>query len=322
MILAQLPTGVPLALMIGATLCVALMALFLVLAFARAATSSSELEAFREQIAHIVDTEIAEDRKAKDIVDPKTWTGFWFHLMEATGRTPSSVEQPSRLVAIIAIILAAVGFLIFPGGIVGLLVMPVGGVFLMMGLFKAEAKKRNTTLNKQLPLLISGLQANIMASMTPQNALISVADDIPSPLGDELKLMKQELEVNVPVDVALDHLAERVPSRDIKFLVAAVKIAAKSGSDLGPQLGIINNIIVSRTRLQQKLSAAISSVSPTIWVSALIIPAMFIFQYASSPENRDFWFTPMGIGALIACGFLYAVGLFISNKMVKGVENA
>lgn len=322
MILAQLPTGMTLAMMIGATLCVAIMAVFLVLTFARAATTSTELEDFKQQIKDITTSELDKDRKDKNLIDPKTWEGYWYKLVEATGRKPAAVDQPARVVLITAIILAAIGLLIFPGGLIGLLSLPIGGIAIGRAYLTMEAKKRMTTLNKQLPMLISGLTANIMASQTPQNALISVADDIPSPLGDELKIMKRELEVNVPMDEALDRLAERVPSRDIKFLVSAVKIAAQSGSDLVPQLRIIDQIIVGRTRLQQKLASAISSVSPTIWVSAIIIPAMFVFQYISSVENRDFWFTIQGIVSLVIVAAMYAGGLWLSKKMVKGVEEA
>lgn len=85
---------------------------------------------------------------------------------------------------------------------------------------------------------------------------------------------------------------------------------------------MIDTIINNRTRLNQKLATALSSVAPTIWVSAITIPAMFIFQFASSPENRDFWFTLEGIVIIIIVSGLYAGGLWISKKMVKGVENA
>lgn len=322
MILALLPTGMTLVMVIGAALCVGAMALFIVLAIARASSTTTEFEQFKQSIEDITKSELERDRKEKNIVNPKTWEGYWYKLVEATGRTPTSSDQPGMFVLIGVIVLAALGLLVFPGGMIGLISMPLAGLFLAKAYLEMEAKKRMNTLNKQLPSLISGLTANIMASQTPQNALISVADDTPAPLGDELKIMKNELQVNVPLDEALDHLAERVPSRDVKFLVSAVKIAAASGTDLVPQLKIINQIIIGRTRLQQKLASAISSVSPTIWVSAIVIPAMFIFQYISSVENRDFWFTIQGIVALIVVAAMYAGGLFISKKMVKGVENA
>lgn len=322
MFLSELPTGLLLALMIGATVSVAGLVIAIVLAIGRASTSSTEMEEFKRSIEEITKSEIEQDRKEKNLVNPKTWEGYWYKAVEDTGRQPSTVDQPANMVLIGIVVLAATGLLVFPGGMIGLFSLPIGGVLIFRGALKAEAKKRVATLNKQLPQLVSGLMANILANQTPQNALISVADDMPAPLGDELRIMKNDLEVNVPLDEALDRLADRVPSREIQFLVSAIKIAAFSGMDLTPQLRIIDKIIVSRTRLSQKLSSAISSVNPTIWVSAITIPAMFIFQYISSPENRGFWFTIQGIVCLIIVSGLYAGGLWITKRMVKSVENA
>ncbi len=322
MILSQLPTGVMLAMVVGAALAVGLIAMFLTLALARAANHDTAAEKFKAELEELTKSELEKDRKDKNVVDPKTWVGYWYKLFEATGRKPATVEQPARFVLIAAIVLGSFGLLVFPGGILGLAVLPIAGVVLARAYLVMEAKKRINTLNKQLPMLISGITSNIMASQTPQNALISVAEDIPSPLGDELKIMRDELRVNVPLETALDHLAERVASRDIKFLVAAVKIASQSGSDLVPQLKIITNIIIGRTRLMQKLATAISGVTPTVWVSAIAIPAMFIFQFASGEANRSFWLTIEGIVCLIIVTGLYVGGLWFSKRMVKGVEEA
>lgn len=322
MFLSELPTGLLLALMVGAVISVAGLAVAIVMAIARTTTQDTQVEAFKKSIEEITTSELEQDRKEKNIVNPKTWEGYWYKLVEDTGRQPATTDQPSNIVLVSIVVLAAVGLLVFPGGIMGLIALPVGAVILASAVLKAEAKKRISTLNKQLPQLIAGLMANILASQTPQNSLIAVAEEMPSPLGDELKIMKRELEVNVPLNDALDRLAERVPSREIQFLVSAIKIASASGEDLVPQLRVIDRIVVSRTRLNQKLSSAISGVSPTIWVSAITIPAMFVFQYISSVENRGFWFTITGIVCLVIVSALYAGGLWISKKMVSKIEEA
>lgn len=308
--------------MLGAVVSVAGLAVAIVMALARTATQDTDVEAFKKSIEEITTSELEQDRKEKNIVNPKTWEGYWYKLVEDTGRKPLTTDQPANIVLVSIVVLTAFGLLVFPGGIIGLISLPIAGVVLTRAVLKAEAKKRISTLNKQLPQLLAGLMANILANQTPQNSLIAVASEIPSPLGDELKIMKRELEVNVPLNDALDRLAERIPSREIQFLVAAIKIAAASGEDLIPQLRVIDKIVVGRTRLNQKLSSAISGVSPTIWVSAITIPAMFVFQYISSVENRGFWFGITGIVCLIIVSVLYAGGLWISKKMVSKIEEA
>jgi len=304
------------ALLVGAA------ALFLVLHIGRASSTSTEYEQFEQSIRDINKSELESDRKKEGFVDTKTWSGFWLQLALNAGLQPKSEDEPSRFATISVIVAFAVGFLVWPRDILGGFVFAIGILVLGRAWLLHEAKKRTRTLEKQLPLLIAGLRANLQANQTPPSALVAVAADMPAPLGDELRIMSSELEVNVPLDEALTRLADRVPSRDIKFLVSAVKIAVTSGSDLDPQLKIIQEIVDNRTRLQQKLAAAIASVNPTIWVSAITIPAMFIFQFFSSPQTKDFWFSLMGLVCLIVVAFLYAIGLFISKKLVDGVENA
>lgn len=296
--------------------------MFLAFGISRVASKTGELDAFRQSIEDINKSELEEEKKKEDYIDTKTWSGYWLHLFLNTGRTPTTPGQPGNLAVIISIIVAAIGFLVWPRDILAGIIFGVVSLVIMRWYYKYEAKKRMITLERQLPMLISGLRANLQANQTPQTALEQVAEEMPSPLGDELRIMKAELQVSVSLEDALTRLAERVPSRDIQFLVSAIKIAVTSGADLEPQLEIIQTIVDNRTRLQQKLASAIASVNPTIWVSAVVIPAMFLFQFFTNDTSRDFWFTLTGVVCLIIVSFLYALGLFISKKMVNGVENA
>lgn len=296
--------------------------MFLMYGIFRSASKTSELDAFKKSIEEINKSELEEEKKKEDYIDTKTWSGYWLHLFLNTGRTPTSPEQPGNLAIIAIIVVAAIGCLVWPRDLLAGIMFAVGILAVMRWYYSYEAKKRMLTLQRQLPLLISGIRANLQANQTPQAALEQVAEELPSPLGDELRIMKAELQVSVPLEEALTRLAERVPSRDIQFLVSAIKIAVTSGADLDPQLAIIQTIVDNRTRLQQKLASAIASVNPTIWVSAVTIPGMFIFQFFSNDTNRAFWFSLVGIVCLIAVTFLYGIGLFISKKLVNGVENA
>jgi tight adherence protein B len=171
-----------------------------------------------------------------------------------------------------------------------------------------------------LPDLLSQLRSNIQAGSTPQQAMMAVADDIPAPLGDELKTLKRDLNVNVALETAMDDLAKRVPSREMKFLVASVEIAVRSGSDLDPQLATIQEIVQQRTRIRQKLRAAVAQVKPTQILAYGAVPLMFFVSTRTS-GNVAYWFGP-GIFVLIGAASAYIAGGLAIRFMVKGVENA
>lgn len=221
---------------------------------------------------------------------------------------------------IVALVAFGVGFLVWPGDPVAGLAFALLSLVAIRMYYIFEANRRTKTLEKQLPLLISGMRANLQANATAQAAIVAVAEEIPSPLGDELRILRNDIELNVKLEEALGRLSERVPSREIKFLISAIEIAVKSGTDLDPQLVIIQDVVDKRTRIRQRLASALAEVQPALLVSGIMIPAALVFNFYSDPANKAFWFSFNGLIALGIVGFLYAIGLFISKKLVEGVE--
>lgn len=310
-------------LVVAVSALVGLALLFLVLGIARQVHNPAEHDDFMERLSNVtsseIEDELEEDENNKSGFD---WTQYWYKLYQNTGRRSPDVATPSRLALGVALLGGGVGFFIWPGDIMGGIALLAGAPFILRGFFLIEVKRRSKALEKQLPLLLSGMRANLQANLTPQQALIAVADDIPSPLGDELKILKADLGVNVPLEMSLRNLADRVPSREIKFLVASIEIAVSSGSDLDPQLQTIESIVDQRTRIRQKLASAVANAQPAIFVSAIIIPAGFLFSFYSSDTNKEYWTTFVGLLTGAGVALLYIAGLIISKKLVDRIENS
>ncbi len=296
--------------------------LFLGLGFSRIGKRSKSDEEYSKLISELTQSEVESEQEKSGIPSVKTWTGYWFRLAQDSGWQQASVGTASRLALGIILFAFLIGYFVFPQGILAGIGFPVGGLIIYRFFLLAKAKARKKLMEKQLPNLINGMRANLQANLTPQMAILSQVDEIPAPLGDELQILRQEMNVNVPLDIALTNLSSRVPSREIKFLVSSIKIAIASGVDLDPQLKIIQEIIVQRSRIANSLASAVASVQPSIAVSAVAIPAGFLFSYYSSTTNRDFWVQPFGWLALAAIAALYAAGLLIARRLVARVEDA
>lgn len=298
----------------------ALFVFFLGLGIIRYATKSKSSEEFSALVASITQSEIAKEKNASGAPSEKTWTGYWLRLALDSGWKPMNIETPGRLA------LSILGFGLLGGffilGPVAGLVAPAGGLMGYVFFLKGKAKARRKLMEGQLPNLISGMRANLAANLTPQQAILSQVGEIPAPLGDELKILQQEVNVNIPLDTALTNLSYRVQSREIKFLVASIKIAISSGVDLDSQLKIIQGIIIQRTKMANHLAAAVASVQPSIIVSAVAIPAGFLFSYYSNEDNQKFWAAPLGWLAIAVIAVLYVVGLIVARRLVHKVEEA
>lgn len=247
------------------------------------------------------------------------WYEKWYYLAERAGAVPKSAEAPGNTAIGVAVAMGAIGYLVvLPGNPLAILCGPLLGLVLYRTYLKAQTQKRIKTLERQLPQLLQGLRANLGANATPQQALMSVADDIPAPLGDEMKIFKAQLNSNVPMQIALGELSERVPSREMQFLVSSIDIAIRSGADLDPQLETIQDIVTQRTRIRQKLSAAVAQVKPTKLLALGAMPLMF-FVSCRTPENRDYWFGS-GIIMLVIAVLIYLAGVYVIRAMVQSVE--
>ena len=264
---------------------------------------------------HDLDMAFAENRPEK----ASGWFSAWRIRADNAGQVFDNPNQPGWNALRNMGVAAVFGLLIFPGGVVGLVALPI--VFLMFQYLwlGAQAKKRIATMEKQLPLLLSGLRSYLQAGSTPQQAIISVADEIPAPLGDELRVVKQSINVAVPLDEALRQLSQRVPSREMQFLASSIEIAVRSGANLEPQLETIEAVVAQRARLRSKLSTAIASVRPTQIAATVAVPVFFLNSLRDE-QNRAFWLSPNSLTFVVLVVFSTVFGLWGIRVLIKRIE--
>lgn len=284
-------------------------------------TRSSSTAKFDEALAIIQSSEISEvDGGVKDESDEGwSWFRWWNTMALKAGRNPKDPVSAGRTAIIVAAVGMLFGVLVFPSGIAGIVMAPFA-LALNWALLSYEAGKRRLAIDQQMPLLLSAMRSQMHAGMTAHAALVNVADDLPSPLGDEVRQVKQDINVSMPLDQALDALARRVPSRQMQFLVASIGIAVRSGSDLVPQLVVIEEIVQQRARIEGKIKSAVALAKPTAILAAaapLVLGAYFMF---SDPTYLSFFFGSGLLMLLIAVG-LYIGGLVLIRTFIRSVEN-
>lgn len=313
-----------LPLLVAATaITVGLVVFFLIIGVSKITDTRKSEEQFHNLISTLNQSELELERVDANLPDKKTWTGYWADLAIKSGMKLKSQSTPSLFVLGTAIFLAAAGWFVWPGGPLGGLIGAFVGLFSIHTWFKTKIRARLILMDKQLPGLLSGIRANLKAQLTPQQAIVNQAKEVPAPLGEELKVLVGEMEVGVTLDNALRNFAQRVPSREIQFLVAAFRIAIKSGTNLDPLIAIIQNIVVQRNRIANALAAAVAQAQPAIWVTGVMIPAALIWSFYSSPENMAFWTSfPMGIICLGIVAAFYALGMFLVRKQIEKVKKA
>ena len=247
-----------------------------------------------------------------------TWHGWWLKKALRAGREPDDPKGPGNFMLVVVIVLSFFGFFVFPTGIAGFIV-PTFGILIALAWSSLEEAKRRLAMEKQLALLLSSLRSNIYAGLTVQSAVIKVADDMPAPLGDELRIVRDEVSVAVPLSVALQRMSERVGSRLVQFLISSIGIAIESGSDIIPQLVTIEEIVRQRARINGKIRAAVALAKPTAYL-ALGAPILMFFYMLFTQDNYLSYFLGPGIFVGIIAVFLYLAGAVVVRFMVSNVE--
>lgn len=247
-----------------------------------------------------------------------SWSRFWYDTIIKTGRIVNDPQGPGRFMAGLAAVALFFGIAIYPGGTQGIFA-PVFALGMAYLWFNTEQGKRRRTMEKQLPLLLSGIRVQMSAGLTPQAAIIAVADDLPSPIGDEIRQLKADVSVSVPLEQALTALASRMKSRIMFFLVSSIGIAIRSGSDLVPQLITIEEIVRQRARIDGKLRAALALARPTSYLAMGVPALMTMYFFTSDPSYAAFFFGEGIIMGMVALA-MYVIGIIVIRAMISKVE--
>lgn len=302
-----------------------LVVLFFLLGVGRIVSRQDQNAAAHKLIEALSEAEVDLERNEAGLPDPKTWTGYWYSLAAQSGQIISVTKTSSPGIMVLGFMLGALAFgvLVWPRDFLGGLALLVGVVFLIRAYYLTKIKARLVLMDKQLPNLLSGIRANLQANLTPQQAIVNQAREVPAPLGTELKTLVEEMEVGKTLDTALRNFGHRVPSREVQFLVSAFRIAIQSGADLDPLIESIQHIVVQRNRIANALASAVAKVQPALWVTGIMIPAALIWSFYSSPENQSFWVSfPTGLITAGIVSVFYVAGLFIARKQIDRVRNA
>ena len=116
--------------------------------------------------------------------------------------------------------------------------------------------KRSSRLKKfeeQFPDALDVLSRAVRAGHAFQAALGMAADELPWPVGPELKKAFDQQNFGLPLRDALGQLADRVPILDVRFFVTAVLIQRDTGGNLAEILDNLAAVVRERFKIQRQV---------------------------------------------------------------------
>jgi tight adherence protein B len=196
----------------------------------------------------------------------------------------------------------------------------LGAVMGFLPIFILRWKKKRKTLKfeRQMPEAMDLLARSLRAGHTLQSTLELVSQEIPAPLGKEMRVTYEEQRLGLSVSQALRRMSDRVASQDLRYFVTAVLIQAETGGNLAEILENIGTLIRERLKLKGKVMAltAEGRFSALVLIGLPIVTFLFLYLI-----NREYVMVlvtdPLGNKILTSGIVLIIFGALIMKKMVN-----
>lgn len=192
------------------------------------------------------------------------------------------------------------------------------GAFLPILYIRVKKEKRTKTFENQLGDTLIMICNSLRSGFSFQQAMESVASDMPAPMGVEFARVCNEIRYGSTLDAALESMADRIKSADLMLVVSAVCIQRTTGGNLSEILSTISETI--RDRLKVKLE--IRSITAQGRTSGMIIGALPVFIAVAlmliNPEYMDPFFTTKPGWIMLAVSVVMEIaGFFAIRKVVN-----
>ena len=228
--------------------------------------------------------------------------------------TPSQILYLSFLSTLVVFVLVGLSTMKVTLGLI------VGGIAFLGPVVTIRILKwrRDKKFGQQLVDALTSLGNGLRAGHSLPAAFEMLARESDNPMGQEMRLVTQEMRLGVTMDDALAHLLRRMPSEDLDILITSVSISREVGGNLAEVFDNISHTIRERHRIQGKVASLTAQGKLQGAIIAMLPVLIAIFLNAYSPELMEPMYTDWrGILMCIAVVAMEAIGVYMIWKIVS-----
>ena len=213
------------------------------------------------------------------------------------------------LVGLVTFLVTLKGAMLFVGALVGILMG-----FALLGL---RIRRRRKKFTNQLGDMLTMVANALRAGFSFMQAFELISREMDAPMGREVQLVVNEVNLGNTLESALDNMQRRVASPDFELVVTAVLIQRQVGGDLASILDTISETIAERVRMRREVMTLTAQGRASAWVLMLIPIGLAIVMYGINPE----YLSPLietDIGRMFVIGAVISeiIGCIIIQRIV------
>ena len=199
---------------------------------------------------------------------------------------------------------AVLGVVIGVGGTVGYLVL--------------KESRRSSAFLGQLPDTLQLLAGSLSVGHSLPQAMDAVVREEMQPMSVEFNRALVETRLGMPVEDALEGISARMSSRDLAWVVMAIRIQREVGGNLAEILTTVASTIRERERLHRQVKGLSAEGRLSAWIIGALTPLFMIYLVLVQPDYiRPLFADPLGIALLVIMLLALGIGIFWLSRIVK-----
>ena len=197
-----------------------------------------------------------------------------------------------------------------------LVALVAGALPLMYVIRKRNARMRR--FEEIFPDSLEFVARSMRAGHAFSVSLEMIQREFQEPLAGEFRRTFEEHNLGLPLDVALQKLAQRIPSLDVHFFISAVLLQKRTGGNLAEILDKLAYVIRERFKLRGRIRA-ISAHGRMTGTALTCIPiAVAVMMFYTNPDYVKFFFLDDVGNIMLGCAVaLQVIGYTIIKQIVK-----
>lgn len=207
----------------------------------------------------------------------------WFDRLMIQSGNPVAPVVALLLCLLFAVAIGGIILVLSENLLAAAIGLVLGFALPVVGFMILRSRRQSQILN-QLPPMIDELARAARTGRSLDQCLELVADDTPSPLGDEMEHSVRKLQMGVTINEAMYELPERTGVRGLRILATALSVHQQTGGDLVTVLERLAKTLRDRSQFLGRLRAITAGSRATAILMILLPPAILAFFIFRDPE--------------------------------------
>lgn len=275
---------------------------------------------------------VQQDRRQKQQLTPKT---VIYNCIEAIAKALGRLQQGRRIELLMQQADWPIrgtefeAILLLWGGLVGLITFLVtlkgamffagalAGILMGLALLGLRIRRRRKKFTNQLGDMLTMVANALRAGFSFMQAFELISREMDAPMGREVQLVVNEVNLGNTLESALDNMQRRVASPDFELVVTAVLIQRQVGGDLASILDTISETIAERVRMRREvMTLTAQGRASALVVSCIPIGLAAAVSILNPNYLKPLIETELGRMFIVAAVILQLIGFIVIHRIV------